>query len=209
MATFIMSEKKEDTVQAILSLVTPIRHCDSVLVRVDRAPALRSLANNPDDQLSRNGIKLELGESLNKNSNCSIDKKIRELESEIVRLCPKETPITTGLLCQAVTNLNNRVRNQGLSAAQIHFSRDTIIGENLVLDDEELMEDKISKREKNHPSSIKSKSPRGKEASPVSLMPGQIVFANENVSKHSSRDPLLVTNIDGKKDQVQKVLHSQ
>jgi hypothetical protein len=60
-ATFIMSEKKEDTVQAILSLVTPIRHCDSVLVRVDRAPALRSLANNPDDQLSRNGIKQGLG----------------------------------------------------------------------------------------------------------------------------------------------------
>ena len=101
------------------------------------------------------------------------------------------------------------MRNQGLSAAQIHFSRDINIGENLVLNDEKLMEDKISKREKNHPSSIKSKSPKGKEASSPSLTPGQIVFAYENVSKHNCRDPLLITNVDGNKVQVQKVLHSQ
>ena len=73
------SEKKEDMITGILNLVTPIHHCATVQVRTDRAPALKSLATNPDPELGTNGILLELGEHLNKNSNCSIDKKIREI----------------------------------------------------------------------------------------------------------------------------------
>ena len=120
-ACFICTEQKPDMVQGILNLVTPMRHCSKVQLRVDRAPALKSLAENHDQELVDNGITLELGEDLNKNSNCSVDKKIQELEAEIRRLCPKETKLTTGVLCQAVINLNNRIRNQGLSARQIHF----------------------------------------------------------------------------------------
>ena len=104
-ACIISSEQKEDMVQGILHLVTPMRHCSRVLVRTDKAPALKSLAETPDQELVKNGIRLELGEDLNKNSNCSIDKKIQELEAELRRLCPKETKITTGTLCQAVINL--------------------------------------------------------------------------------------------------------
>ena len=118
------------------------------VVRVDRAPALRSLAMNNDEELTRNGIELDLGENINENCNCLIDKKIQELGLEIKKLCPKETPISTGLLCQAVTNLNDRIRNQGLSSSQIHFSR-----ENMILDDDQMMEDKIQRRENNAPSS--------------------------------------------------------
>ena len=122
-------------VRGILSLVTPIRHCSSLLVRVDRAPALKSLAENTNEELESNGIYLDVGEHYNKNSNASVDKKIQELEAEIRRLCPSENKISSGLLSQAVTNLNNRVRNQGLSSSQIHFSRDTNLGQNLFLDD--------------------------------------------------------------------------
>ena len=157
----LTSEKTEDMVEGILALTTPIRHSNKIVVRVDCAPALKSLAKNTNEELVRNGVRLELGESMNKNSNCSIDKKIQELELEIKKLCPKETPISTGLLCQAVTNLNDRIRNQGLSSSQIHFSRDTTLGENLILDDKEMMEDKIRRRELNAPSSIKTKNPRG------------------------------------------------
>ena len=205
----LMSEKREDMIEGILALTTPIRHSNKIVVRVDRAPALKSLAENKNEELSRNGIKLDLGESMNKNSNCSVDRKIQELELEIKKLCPKETPISTGLLCQAVTNLNDRVRNQGLSSSQIHFSRDTIIGENLVLDDNEIMHDKIQRREENAQSSIKSKNQRGLQLDPLpTVTPGQTVFAAEKVTKHDTRDPLLVTGVDGEKVKVQKVLHS-
>ena len=202
------SEKKEDMITGILNLVTPIRHCATVQVRTDRAPALKSLATNPDPELSSNGILLELGEHLNKNSNCSVDKKIRELEDEIRKLCPKETQISTGLLSQAVTNLNNRVRNQGLSSSQIHFSRDTHIGLNLHLDDKNLMDEKLKKRKENHESSARSKAPKAKPTIKPKIVPGQIVYAHSEGSKHEARDPLLVTDVQNGKVKVMKVLHT-
>ena len=72
-------------------------------------------------------------------------------------------------------NLNDRVRNQGLTAGQIHFSRDTNIGENLHLDDKKLIEDKLEDRAKNQISSAKSKAPKGREHKTTTISPGQIV----------------------------------
>ena len=73
-ACMVDSEKREDVIKGILTLVTPIRHCATVQIRTDRAPALKSIATTPDSEMSSNGIVLELGEHLNKNSNCSVDK---------------------------------------------------------------------------------------------------------------------------------------
>ena len=207
-AEIIESERKEDMVHGILSLVTPIRHSDRVLVRVDRAPALASLKQNPDAELDSNGITLDLGEHFNKNSNCSVDKKIQELESEIRRICPKETKLSFGELTKAVTSLNNRVRNQGLSAAQIHFSRDTIAGHNLRIDDKKIFEEKLKKRKENHPISSKSKSTSGKQHIPANVSPGQLVYVRDALSKHEARNPLLVTGVQGTKINAKKVLHS-
>ena len=204
-AKIIKTEQRDDMSEGILDLVTPIRHSNKILLRVDRAPALRSLATKKEDQLEENGIKLELGDHFNKNSNCSVDKKIQELEAEILRLCPKETKLSTGLISQAVTNLNNRIRNQDMSAAQIHFSRDIIAGHNLHLNDKNLMEDKLQKRRANHP---KSKLQETKKKSEVKATMGQLVYVREGLSKHEARDPLLVTGVQGTKVRVQKVLHS-
>ena len=207
-ASVVNSEQREDMVEGILALVTPVRHSDKIIIRVDRAPALKSLANNPDEELKSNGIEFDLGEHFNKNSNCSVDKKIQELEFEIRRLCPKETKLSSGLLSKAVTSLNNRIRNQGLSAAQIHFSRDTIAGHNLQLNDNKLMAEKLQKRRENHPVSLKSKSPSAKEHVGADVVPGQLVYVRDGLTKHEARDPLLVTGVEGSKVRVQKVLHS-
>jgi hypothetical protein len=207
-AEIIQSEKREHMVNGILSLITPVRHSDRVLVRVDRAPALRSLSNTPDQELDSNGITLDLGEHFNKNSNCSVDKKIQELEAEIRRISPKETKLSYGELTRAVTMLNNRVRNQGLSAAQLHFSRDTIAGRNLHLNDKKIIDDKIQKSKENHPVSSKSKSPSGKPHNPADVSPGQLVYVRDGLSKHDARDPLLVTGVEGTKVRAKKVLHS-
>ena len=74
--------------KGILSLITPIRHCDTVLVRVVRAPALQSLAKNTDKELKNNGVVLELGDHLNKNSNCVVNKKIQELARALCKSDP-------------------------------------------------------------------------------------------------------------------------
>ena len=119
-------------------------------MRVDSAPALKSLQKNGHGDLLENGIKLVLGDDMNKNSNCCVDKKIQELQEEIKKLQQAESKITFATLSRVVTNLNTRIRNQGLSASQIQFSRDSVTGENLNLDDKKLMTKKLEKRKVNH-----------------------------------------------------------
>ena len=82
-ACFIPSEKIEDQANAILQLVTPIRHSRIVSARVDQHSSLKSLSNNGNEILDSNGIKLILGDDFNKNSNACVDKRIQELEREL------------------------------------------------------------------------------------------------------------------------------
>ena len=174
-ACILENERKDEMIRGLLLITTPIRHSPEVTIRVDSAPALRSLQKKGHGDLEENGLKLVLGEDMNKNSNCSVDKKIQELQGEIKRLCPTETKLTVSTLSRAVCNLNMRIRNQGLTASQIHFSRDTVTGENLDLDDKRLMLDKVEKRKVNNVHSAKSKAPKGKELTRQDLRPGDIV----------------------------------
>ena len=132
------SETREDMIEAILAVVTPVRHCSRVQVRTDRARGLSSLAERPDHQLQENGIDMVLGDNANPNKNASVDKSIQELEAELRRLSPEGKPVSVGTLSQAVTTLNNRVRSHGLSASQVHFSRDFTTGKNLTIKDNKL-----------------------------------------------------------------------
>ena len=97
--------------EAIVQVVTPIRHAHSVIVRTDKAPALKSLADKTTGQLAENGIKLILGDDINKNSNCCVDKKIQELELELKKIVQAGSQLRTGDLSKAVTVLNSRIRN--------------------------------------------------------------------------------------------------
>ena len=79
-ACFSLSEKAEDLADAVIQAVTPIRHSGSLLVRSDKAPGFAKLAASSQSPLIDVGIILELGDNENKNSNCSVDKAISELE---------------------------------------------------------------------------------------------------------------------------------
>ena len=80
----ISSETSKDPSRGIIDTV--IRHNDVVMVRVDKAPGLVSLAKGQTTDLSNLGIRLELSMHDNKNSNCCIDKAIAELEFELKKL---------------------------------------------------------------------------------------------------------------------------
>ena len=199
-ATIAQSEKREDMIQAILTTVTPIRHAAKVEVRTDRATSLQSLANRPDQQLLDNGIVLVLGEHANRNSNCSVDKSMQELEGELKRLDPVGGKLTPGLLSQAVTNLNDRIRGHGLSASQLHFSRDHITGRNLALRDSRFKEMREIRRERGS---------TGVKVSPSkSVKPGQLVHIKAEGTKHCSRNPLVVTSDQGRTVTVQRMLRA-
>ena len=205
-ATIAKTETRDDMIQAILSTVTPIRHASKVEVRTDRAPALQSLANRPDPQLLDNGIVVVLGEHANPNSNCSVDKTIRELEEEIKRIHPDGGKLTPGTLSRAVTTMNDRVRGHGLSASQLHFSRDHHTGKNLSLRDSKFKEVREARREHHNPTAAKARAPTGAKLPPTKVIrPGQMVFIKGEGDKHSSREPLLVTSTEGKMITAQKV----
>ena len=74
---------------------------------------------------------------------------MQELQAEIRRLVTGEVALSVGTLCLAINMLNNRVRHEGLSVAQIHFSRDTIVGQNLVLDDKMKEAKAVKKKKRN------------------------------------------------------------
>ena len=205
---FAESEKREDMVKAILAVVTPIRHSNRVQVRADKASALQSLASRPDEQLQNNGIDMVLGHHGNPNSNCSVDKIIQELEAELKRLEPEGLPLSAGTLSRAVTTLNNRIRQHGFSAAQVHFSRDYNTGVNLSIKDEKFKEAKEKERERVNPLSAKSKAPRGKVHEKKEVKPGQIVYLRSEGDKHKARNPLLVTRVNKDLVTVHNVLHS-
>ena len=208
-ACFTQSEKIDDLATTILQLITPIRHSHTILVRVDGQSSLKSLAKNGHESLDSNGIRIILGEDFNKNSNCCVDKRIQELEKELKLISPAGEKVSVHQLAKAVTTLNDRRRNQGLSAAEIHFSRDTVRGENLKLDDKKLRTEKIRLREDNHPYSAKSKAPKGKLPSTDEITVGDTVFIKDQGSKHEARSPFLVTGTKEGQISMRKILNTQ
>ena len=191
------SENREDMIQSLLSVITPVRHSSRVQVRTDRAKALCSLADRPDPQLADNGIHLDLGDHGNKNSNAAVDKMIQELEAELRRLSPEGQKITAGILSQAVTSLNSRVRGHGYTASQVHFSRDANTGTNLAIKDEKLWRMREERKAKAAPPPPPS----------PQLKPGRTVYLKGDGSKHKAREPFIITDT-GDKVTVQKMLHT-
>ena len=199
-ATFAASETREDLCTAILATVTPIRHSARVQVRTDRARGLSSLAETPEPQLISNGIDLVLGDHGNPNSNAAVDLSIRDLEAELRKLDTEGRKITAGVLSQAVTTLNNRLRGHGLSASQVHFSRDFHSGKNLPLKDSKLAEVRNERKEAGKG--------KGQVKATIKPSPGQVVYLKAEGTKHTGREPLLVTKVAQQKVTVHRIKHT-
>ena len=193
------SQTRAAMIDGILATVTPIRHGSNVQVRTDKAKAFSSLATNPDPQLAENGITIILGDDANPNKNAAVDKMMQELESEIRRLSPDGNKLSAGTLSQAVNNLNNRTRGHGLTASQVHFSRDMEAGVNLRINDQKLWDIREGRKEALRKASQASPPPQ--------VQPGQTVFLRGDGTKHKARDPFLVTKVEPEKVTMQKMAH--
>ena len=177
------------------------------LVRVDKAPALVSLARRESSDLSKLGIKLDLPLDDNKNSNCCLDRAMCEFEDEMRNLSPSGGKVSS-LVSQASTLLNHKIRDRGFSASEIHFSRDSDDNQNLVLDDLKLQAKKISRRLYNHPSAARSRAPKGILNSPPDVENGDIIFVKTHGSKHQLREPHIVISSSDQTAVIRKAMHS-
>jgi len=121
--TFLKSEKAQHLLEGVITSISPLHPTEgpTTTIRVDPAPGFQSLVLT--QPLKEKGITFEQGRIKNPNKNPVIDKAIQELEEEIVRIEPSERPISENQLTFAVTNLNARIRQHGLSAYELMFRR--------------------------------------------------------------------------------------
>ncbi len=101
-AAFIPSERKEDPLHGLIQVTTPIRRGELLLIRTDRAPALKALAKSPPHEMKSVNIQLVLPDAhFNKNSNAKVDKIIQELQLEIRKICPEQRVLSVSELARA------------------------------------------------------------------------------------------------------------
>ena len=179
----IPNEQHETLQQSLIQLSSNLKHPDGCVKRVDNASGFRALQ---DDQLLQSlGITLDFGRIKNKNHNPTIDKAIQEVEFEIKCLAPSGGPITPGILATAVSNSNNRIRSNGLSAKELLFKRDSCANKPLEFDDDTIKQFRYRRRLQNHTYSELSKS-RGKPAAKSeTYYKGDMVHIKSDGSKHS------------------------
>ena len=94
--------------RSLFSQVRPPNAARSATCRLDNAPAFQSLALN--NSLKDIGVKLDLANAANINSNPVAEKANRELEKDIITCQPSGGKITNQVLATAVAMLNARSR---------------------------------------------------------------------------------------------------
>ena len=193
--SFIKSETNEQLLEGIILTVLPFKTTSMSKIRVDQAPGFKKLDKRKAD-LEELGIELELGEAKNKNALSLVDRKMQELQAELRKIAPSNNVINIKLLAHATSIVNERVRSSGFSAKEILFSRDQFSQENLLLEDKQLAQDKMDKREKDNTYSAKSKATVNKPSKPANAKHGQLVFLKRDGDKLSRRELYLVLKVD-------------
>jgi hypothetical protein len=169
-----------------------------ILIKLDPAPAHQLIFKNlqNDASLLKENINVVLGRTLNKNKNPVVDKAIRELHRELLIINPTGGPVSQSQLSEAIASLNCRYRNSGMSAHELWTQRDHVTGDQLPINDRDLILNQHYSRIKNHPHSEKSKAP-GKSFRPVpDISIGSLVYVYQDRDKEHVRPRYLVTSLN-------------
>lgn len=193
----IPDETKESIAEALIKQCNLMRPSTTseITIRLDPAPSHQSLFNSlkTNSSLAKNNIKLEIGRILNLNKNPVAEKAIKELTRELLIINPTGGSVSPIVLSQATAVLNSRYRNSGLSAYEMFTQRDQISGDQLPIDDRDLILKQYNTRIANHPHSEKSKA----GGRPPHLKPdvevGSLVYFYRDRKKTAARQRYLIT----------------
>ena len=193
--SMLLKDQTKPTLKsALITLLSRLKVGPTCSVRVDNQSSLASLCK--DRSLEPHGILLITGEPKNVNKNAVVDKAIRELREQLIRINPTGRKISQETLALATSFLNNLVRHPGLSAKELWMSRNTNSGENLTLDDVKLSNDQFRVRKATHKSSAKYQSRNAPEVIQHDISHGQSVYVKSDRSKSKSRDSFVVLSVD-------------
>lgn len=206
----LMTDEQHGTLRQfliiIISSLRPNPQSES-LIRVDNAPGFLPLKN--DIILSSHNIHLDFGRIHNKNKNPVIEKGIRELGSEILRILPEGGAISGEQLAVVVNQLNSRIRNRGLSAWEILCQRNQYTGEQLDINDLSLSEQQAQLRVTNQEYSSKHKARGNPSALEADIVKGSLVYIKADGDKTRGRDRYLVVDVGDGYCTLQKFIKSQ
>ena len=187
------SEQSQDLKEALISLTSPIRLADNITVRVDAATGFQALKLHPD--ISQLGIDIQVGDTHNENSNAVVNKACLELEREINKLQPTGGTVTLATLAQAILLLNKKIsRSDKLNATEIHFARDRITKENIILNDSQIRQSQLNSRHLAPPTPTDQQ-----------VVPGDTVLVTNRPQKHHNRDFYQVTSTEENAVSMQKI----
>ena len=198
----VPSETAADLQTGLIQTITPIRLAHSVTVRVDGAAALKSLAHQQSSSLNELGLHLQVGEPLNKNSNCHVDRIIQELELEISKMVGPQDKINNVHLAKATHAVNQKIRSLGVSSSEILFRREQSSAKPLKTSDKAVHQHNLQQAIANK----KKHDSKGDSSSSKQTSPGDIVFLKDNPKKHERRSPYIVSDVQNEMATVKKII---
>ena len=196
LAEHVPSETAKEITRILIKLCNILKpsKLSPIKVRVDPASAHKSMFIQ-SDELHRNNINLELGRTKNINKNAIVDKAVKELHRELLNVQPSGGPVTPLQLSEAVANLNSRIRFSGMSAFELWTQRDQASGDQLPLNDRELIMQQYKQRLSNHASSERSKAGNKPPHPSPKVAVGSLVYIHNDRDKTEARKRYMVTEI--------------
>ena len=191
----IPNEKHETLREAIIVTTAELVPENGLSMQVDNATGLVKLVG--DAELERFNIKLETGRKHNKDSNPIAEKAVKEFRDQKLKFKPAGGPVTDLERATITSSLNKMLRNRNLSAREIITKRNQNTQEPLNVCDDNLAEEQLEIRKKNHPSSEKSKVKGGTKALPAVVWPGALVNLKKDKLKLRARETYIVIKIEG------------
>ena len=189
---FIGSESHSDHRDSLLILTAEMKGRSSE-IRIDPAPGLAVLKN--DTILKEHGVILNVGREKNINKNPVAERAVQELEEELLKLQPDKGPVSKVTLALATAAMNSRIRREGLSSRELWTQRDQFTGNQFPVDDQLLIQNQTTARERNHKPSAQSKFRPSTRKVPSGIAVGDLLYLVNERSKLQAREKYLVTSI--------------
>ena len=203
--TKLIPDQKANTLQeALISLIVEFIPHSGTKVQVDCATSWATLSTQSkhgNSLLKRLNIEIDLGRHNNKNKNPISDNACREFHKEVLRLKPEGTMLTDSERAIVTANMNQRIRQLGLSSKEICFRRDLISNEEKIFDDSALVHDILQKRENRH------NHPEDSQAPLIQI--GHNVFLKNGKNKLKARELYKVTDVYDKDNEAWATIQKQ
>ena len=193
--------------QVIITSTAPYISMQGATLRVDNAPAFRSIEANQDNDPDLQALKLriETSRAKNKNGNPVAENCIAEIKKEILNLANHNDLLTPATLAMVTRNLNNRVRSNGKSGLEMLTLRDTLSGQEKPVSDIKVSEEISTRREKQHLYDTRHKAKSRVEVDKASYSIGDIVMMREVGNLDKRRESYMVVNYNDKMVEIRKL----